>query len=197
MDKIQQGSKHKLPIDKPYKITYIGRLNYVKGVDYLIRAVSIVKEKYPISVSIVGDGPDRNNLETLSKDIGVSDVVTFEGRHSNVIPFLEKTSVFVYPSIWNEVFGISLVEAMAFGIPCVSNRVGGIPEILDDGKNGFLTKEKSDEALAEAICSVLEILEQNEKVEDISICAKENANSFSIINTCDRLKEEYSKLIYA
>ncbi len=195
MDKLECGTNHSTPLDEPYKITYVGRLHYVKGVDYLIRAISLIKDKYKISVSIVGDGPEKNRLEKLAKEQGVDDIVTFEGRHSNIIPFLKKTSVFVYPSVWHEVFGISLVEAMAFGIPCIANNVGGIPEVMRSGEYGFLTKETSDKALADALCSVLSILENKDKVIELSESIKKNAEKFSIINTCNRLKEEYSKLL--
>lgn len=194
-DKLLRGKDNVVPRTKPYRITYIGRLVYVKGLEYLIRAIAKIRNDYPISVAIVGDGPERENLEKLSNDVGVSDLVSFEGRHPNVIPFLEKTSVFVYPSIWKEVFGISLVEAMAFGIPCVASNVGGIPEVVKDGVTGFLTREASDEALAEALRHALDILDDEKMVEKISLDAKENAAFFSITNTCKRLKEEYSKLV--
>ncbi len=195
LDKVELGKDHYIPVDKPYRITYIGRLNYVKGVDYLIRAIGIIRDKYPVKLSIVGDGPERNNLEKIVYDYGLNDIVYFEGRHSDVIPFLKNTSVFVYPSIWNEVFGISLVEAMAFGIPCIANRVGGIPEIIKDGENGFLTSEKSDAALAEAMCTVLDKLARTDSVDSITHNAKRTAEYFSIKNTCNRLKEEYSELL--
>ncbi|SEA02089.1 Glycosyltransferase involved in cell wall bisynthesis [Pseudobutyrivibrio sp. ACV-2] len=196
MDKLECGKEHSIPTDKPYKITYIGRLNYVKGIDYLVRAVGLIKDKFPISVSLVGDGPERKNLEELVNHLGLGDIIKFEGRYPDVIPFLKETSIFVYPSVWKEVFGISLVEAMSFGIPCIANRVGGIPEILKDGENGFLTNKISDEALAEAISFTLGILSDKEKVENMSANAKKTASIFSIKNTCTRLKEEYSKLMY-
>ncbi|WP_022767910.1 glycosyltransferase family 4 protein [Butyrivibrio sp. NC2007] len=194
-DKLLRGRDNVVPVTKPYKITYIGRLKNVKGVDYLIRAIARIKNDYPISVSIVGDGPERDNLEELSNDIGVRDIVSFEGRHTDVIPFLENTSVFVYPSVWKEVFGISLVEAMAFGIPCVASDVGGIPEVVHDGKTGFLTSEANDEALAEALRHALDILDDEKLLEKISQDAKKKAADFSITNTCKRLKEEYSGVV--
>ncbi len=194
-DKIARGKKHVVPLTKPYNITYIGRLKYVKGLDYLVRAIAKIKDEYSLSVSIVGDGPERDELEKLANEFGLKNVIRFEGRHSDVIPFLEKASVFVYPSVWKEVFGISLVEAMAFGIPCVASNVGGIPEVVQDRKTGFLTKAISDDALAEALRHALDILNNEKIVEKISLDAKERAAYFSITNTCNKLKEEYSKLV--
>lgn len=194
VDKINAGRNWK-PLKKDiYNIVYVGRLDCCKGVDLLLKAINTVKEKYPIKVSIVGDGPEKESLKKLSKQLEISDITTFYGQQKEVIPFLKAASIFVYPSICQEVFGISIVEAMAFGIPCISNAVGGIPEIIENGKSGFLCETISSENLAEKLDRVLYLI-QNSNIDSIAIQAKKRAEDFSIEKTVENLYKEYNKLI--
>ena len=123
----------------------------------------------------------EKNLEELSKDLGIGSITTFYGQQKDVIPFLKQADIFVYPSVCQEVFGISIVEAMAFGIPCISNNIGGIPEIIENEKSGF-------------ICESTKRIKNN-KIINISEKAKERAAQYSIKNTVDNLNIEYNTLM--
>lgn len=194
VDKLNEGRKWK-PLKKDtYNIVYIGRLERVKGVDLLLKAANQVKEKYPIKVSVVGDGTEKETLKKLSEQLEMSDITTFYGQQKDVIPFLKEASIFVYPSIWQEVFGISIVEAMAFGVPCISNVVGGIPEIIENGKSGFLCEAISSENLAKKLDMVIHMI-QNGDIDNIATQAKKRAAEFSIVKTVDNLYKEYNNLI--
>lgn len=194
LDKIEAGKAAKVNRDKPYNLTYIGRLSHVKGVDLLIRAAARIRDEYPVKVSIIGDGGDRSRLESITSELGMNDIVTFYGRKTDVKPYLKNASIFVYPSTWQEVFGISLVEGMAYGRPCVANRVGGIPEIIEDGVSGYLTRDLSEEALADTLKKVIQDIEMG-KIDIISKNAKDRANKFSIKSTVKQLKSEYEKIL--
>lgn len=193
-DKLFAGKDSIPNIQKPYNLLYVGRLIAAKGVDLLIKAASSLSKEYPISVSIVGDGPVREKLEELTKELNLTDIVTFYGRQVNVIPFYQQANIFIYPSTWQEVFGISLVEGMSFGLPCVANRVGGIPEIIEDGKSGFLTEETSVNGVVKALLRVIECIENGE-IETLSIQAKQRADQFTIGKTVDNLKSIYQELL--
>jgi glycosyltransferase involved in cell wall biosynthesis len=106
-----------------------------------------------------------------------------------VTKFLNKSDIFAYPSVCQEVFGISIVEAIAHGLPCVANNVGGIPEIIEDGKSGFLTTESTAKGIAEAIRRVIRLYEDG-GIEDISRNAKARAQEFSVQRTCDLMEGE-------
>jgi glycosyltransferase involved in cell wall biosynthesis len=175
--------------DGTFRITYIGRLVKVKGVDLLIQAVAKNAEERSVVLDVVGDGEERMNLEKLAEKLGLAEKVQFHGRQSDVTKFLKKSDIFVYPSVWQEVFGISIVEAMAHGLPCIANNVGGIPEIIEDGKNGFLTKEPTASGLAEAIRRVTALYE-NGGIEEVSRNAKARAQEFSVQRTCDLMEGE-------
>lgn len=194
MDKVKAGKNCVVNKPKEYNITYMGRLVSVKGVDLLIDAVAKLGEKYPIRLSIIGEGNMQEELQQQVSMLGIKSKVTFYGKRTDVIPFLEKTDIFVYPSVWQEVFGIAVVEAMAFGKMCISNCVGGLPEIIDDGVNGFLTKETSSDGIAQAIERAIQSY-QDGSFYTISQEAKKNAEKFSIANTVSKLNQIYNDLL--
>ena len=194
MDKLHAGQEHSYRMSEEIKITYIGRLVYGKGIHLLMKAFAKVHEEYPMSLHIVGDGAMRANLEYGAKVLGIADKVHFYGQQVDIIPYLKEASIFVYPSIVQEVFGMSIVEAMAFGIPCISNNVGGVPEIIDDGKNGFLTEDITVDAIADSPRRVIQLNQEN-GLDVISQEAKETAKRFSIDHTVLEYEKMYNELL--
>lgn len=177
-----------------FQISYIGRLSPVKGIHLLIEAVSILADRYPLCLSIVGEGEAQDALKHQVQALGIASLVTFHGKQMDVLPFLRKTNIFVYPSVWQEVFGISVVEAMAFGKLCITNSVGGLPEIILDGVNGFLTETISAEGVAQRIEDAINSYKDG-SYKAISQEAKRTANIFSIQNTVESLNQVYSSLL--
>lgn len=193
-DFIEKAHENRIINSRPYNITYIGRLERIKGVHMLIKAFASLCQQNDVILSIVGEGTARDELEALVNSLDIGDKVTFYGQQVDVHPFLSKASIFVYPSTCEEVFGISLVEAMAYGLPCIANNVGGIPEIINDGENGFLTKEATEKEIASLIKKVIRMYE-NGKIDIIISNARETAGRFSILNTCRKIEEELNKVI--
>ncbi len=192
VDKLTKGINNYPKRAEPIRILYIGRLASVKGISLLLNAVATVKNNYNVCLTIVGDGPEWEPLHRQTEAIGIEDVVSFAGQQVNVIPYLENADIFVYPSVWEEVFGISIVEAMAFGLICIANHVGGTPEIIQDGVNGFLTADKSPEGIADAISKAINLSKEEES--SIRLAAKKTAEKFSITNTVDNLKETLEEI---
>lgn len=180
---INQGKENMLKRRQPYQLLYIGRLNKIKGVDLLIQAVDILKNEYEIQLNIVGDGPEREVLESLMNKLELENMVHFCGESMEIGKFLSGADVFIYPSTCQEVFGISLVEALSYGVPCVANCIGGIPEIIQDGYNGILTTEVTAKALADAIRKLLKCCEDG-TLEQYSDHAKRTASKYTIKNNC-------------
>lgn len=186
---LKKASENELNMKPPYRVTYIGRLSKEKGVPLLLKAFADLLEEYDAELSIVGDGIERQELAKLAGTLLIADKVTFCGQQTDIHKYLKDTSVFVYPSTCQEVFGISIIEAMAYGIPCIANDVGGIPEIIENNKNGFLTSKPTSEQILFSLKKVIRMFETNE-IDRISQCAKETACRFSIEQTISLMESE-------
>ena len=103
---------------------------------------------------MVGDGPDRPNAEWLAEVRGVAKDVHFVGKLSEMDRLLSVSDVLVLPSEL-ESFGLVALEAMASEVPVVATRVGGVPEVVDEGEDGFLLPVGDTEAMAEAVDRLL------------------------------------------
>lgn len=99
---------------------------------------------------IVGDGSQKQELQSLCERLGVTYNVTFTGHQNDVGRFMEMMDVFVLPSL-NEGMGRVLLDAMALSKPVIATLVGGVPDVVDDGKTGLLVKARDPQALAQAM----------------------------------------------
>ncbi len=132
------------------------RLSYVKGIVYLLKAMCDIRKVYNnISLLIIGDGPQKEELEKLTIVFGLQKHVHFLGEMDKIQPILKLFDIFVLPSL-SEGMPICLLEAMASGCPIVTTNVGGIPEMIENGKNGFLVRPADSKALSNAILYLLE-----------------------------------------
>jgi glycosyltransferase involved in cell wall biosynthesis len=136
-------------------VTWTGRLHPDKGIDVLILAAEKTIESVPNThFLIIGDGMSRQHLEQLTQSRKIGSHVHFIGAKSDVRPGLEAADIFVLPSR-REGFGVSLIEAMAMGLPVIGTNLGGIPEIVFDRVNGLLVRPNDVASLADAICELL------------------------------------------
>jgi glycosyltransferase involved in cell wall biosynthesis len=134
-----------------------GRVQPYKGMQTLLEAAAVLRAEGAgeMEVAIAGDGPYLPELRALADARGVPDV-HFLGRRTDVPALLAGATVAVVPSLWEEAFGLAVVEAMAAGVPVVASRVGGIPELVDDGRTGLLVPPGDARALAAALRLLLE-----------------------------------------
>ncbi|HEX7807690.1 MAG TPA: glycosyltransferase family 4 protein [Thermoanaerobaculia bacterium] len=123
-----------------------------KGIEVLLEAMRRVKDA---TLIIAGDGPMRQAWTDLAQRLGIADRLRWMGYRNDVETLLPEASVFVLPSL-DDAFPTVLLEAMAAGLPVVATRVGGIPEIVDDGITGRLVPPNDPAALANAIESLLD-----------------------------------------
>ncbi|TET83991.1 MAG: glycosyltransferase [Candidatus Nealsonbacteria bacterium] len=138
-------------------VLFVGRLNYYKGLGYLIEAMKDIQAK----LVIIGEGPLKELLKKKIQELGIKDKVIFlpfiteENKLAN---FYKACSVFVLPSIFkSEAFGIVLIEAMACRKPVISTNIGtGTSFVNQDGVTGFVIPPKNSQALAQAIKKILE-----------------------------------------
>lgn len=149
-------------------ILTVGRLVPMKGFDVLIRAVkSLIDEGICPTVRIIGYGPEQDKLARLVADLALGDMVQLLGYQppEAVKQELRRADLFVLPSVWDKDEGQDgvptvLMEAMAMGVPVVSTRLSGIPELVEEGVSGVLCEPGDAAALADAILSVIRIPEE-------------------------------------
>jgi len=147
----------------PFKIGSLGRMVEKKGFDILLRTASILKERnFLFKLVIAGNGPLERQLEELSEQLGVGDVVDFIGPlpHENVPSWLKTLDLFVLPcrkDANGDMDGIPVVlmEAMLSGVPVISTRLSGIPELIEPQKEGLLVEPESPELLASSMVHIL------------------------------------------
>lgn len=181
--------------EKQIHLLYIGRLVEVKGIHILINAVQkLILQGNQVELEVLGDGPERKKCEQLTADLGLEEKVFFRGYQLNKKPYYDTAQIFVYPSIWQEAFGISIVEAQAVGLICVASRVGGIPEIISDGKDGFLFEKGNADDLTNALQNAIEMCESS-KYGEMQKAAHQNAAKFSIQQTVDKLHEICARIV--
>jgi glycosyltransferase involved in cell wall biosynthesis len=131
----------------------IARLHPTKGLGYLIEAAKRIQTNYPnLHLLIIGEGPLRSELETQLKGLNLR--FTLTGYLPDAYQALPVMDLFTLPSI-NEGMGLVLLEAMQAHVPIVATQVGGIPEVIRDGKDGLLVPPKNSEALSNACIQIL------------------------------------------
>lgn len=151
---------------KQYKkgkiILCVGRLVNVKGIMYLIDAMPEILHRQPYTILfIIGLGPEYTSLVKQTKDLHLEDKIFFLGKISqdDMPSYYRSADLFILPSIEvdgiTEALGVVLLEAMACGCPVIGSNVGGIPDIITDGVNGFLVPEQDSGAIAEKIVILL------------------------------------------
>lgn len=147
----------KVPSEK-LRFSIVARITPVKDHQNLLTAFSLLKAKLPEStmplLSVVGDGEQRKGLELYCQQQGLG-TVNFLGARNDVEHILANTDVFVLSSI-AEGIPMTILEAMSAKTPVVSTRVGGIPEVIDDGIDGYLVEKGNSEALANGLLKYIE-----------------------------------------
>lgn len=179
---------------KTYDILFVGRLTKQKSVEILLKAIKILKNKHSgnLKIAIVGDGELKENLNNLTVELGVNREVKFLGVRKDVKELMVSSKIFVLPSRW-EGFGIVIIEAMSNMLPVIATNVGGIPELIENGKDGILVPPENPKALARAINSLLENEELQKKLSQTAY--KKVREKYSIDTYSVRMLDFYKSLV--
>ena len=182
-------------------ILSVGRLVEKKGIEYLLEAFALVAAKVPeVRLEIAGDGPLRPSLEQLTSESGLSARVTFHGSlpHGEVASLMQNASIVCQPSVTasdGDAEGLPTVvlEAAATAKPLVGTLHSGIPEIVADGKTGFLVAERDVGALADRLLSLLRNAELRGKMGEAG--RRRIEEKFDLRKQAKRLEEIYGETI--
>lgn len=156
------------------KLIYVGRLIPEKGVQVTLDALARLPETLSYTLDIAGDGPYRDALEQQARSLGLKQV-RFLGNRPDATRLLAQADIFIHTPLWEEGFGLAIIEAMAAGCICVCSASGAIPEIITDGVDGYLVEKGDPHALADVLERVLTAPDR-----DIPIRAARRAGDFSI-----------------
>ncbi|HWJ22367.1 MAG TPA: N-acetyl-alpha-D-glucosaminyl L-malate synthase BshA [Gemmatimonadaceae bacterium] len=154
-------------------LMHVSNFRPVKRVTDVVRVFARVAREVPSVLVMVGDGPDRVQAEEEAKRLGVDDSVFFLGKIEAVAPLLAAADLFLLPSM-NESFGLSALEALASGVPVVASRVGGIPEVVQDGVTGVLCGIGDVDGMARAS---IELLSDRSRWDTMSAAAAADARA--------------------
>lgn len=171
----------------------VGRLNHQKDYPSMIRAWSSIAIKYPDwKLRIIGEGPDRMNIEKMIDELGLQQSVELAGMSLQVDMELRNASIYAMTSKF-EGFALVLVEAMACRLPIVTfDFIYGARDIVSDGEDGFLVCNRNEEEFAQR----LEQLIVNESLRTtMAQVAEKNAERFSVLRIAHKWQAEFSKLI--
>jgi glycosyltransferase involved in cell wall biosynthesis len=150
MSRAEARAKLGLP-DDAFVAAVVGRLSHEKGQDLALRALAMARARgAEVTFALAGDGPDREMLEGLARELGLGLAVRFLGHQKQVGAVYKASDMLVMPSR-SEAMPNALLEAMTLGLPVVATRVGGVPEVADDGEMAWIVAPESAEALADAV----------------------------------------------
>ncbi len=140
--------------ENAFVVGWVGRMTGVKDTGAVLEIVRATRERGVDAVlCMVGDGPDRGRLEQLAHDLGIARSAFFVGYQEDVAGYYRLFDAFLLPSV-NEGTPVSAIEALASGTPVVATRVGGVPDVVRDGVDGFLVEPGDTEAAAERLAQL-------------------------------------------
>ncbi|MEH2026154.1 glycosyltransferase family 4 protein [Nostoc sp.] len=202
------------------QILFVGRISPEKGIHVLIDAFNKVVSRYPqVQLKLVGSGTalvpwytlDREDQqiqnilsyyqgsyrEQLQKRIASNAVssVFFLGKvpHFELFEYYQQADIFIFPSVWNEAFGMPIIEAMSMGLPVIATRGGAFPELIEDGKTGLLVERGNADALADAMLRLL--LDDNLRIAMGELGNRQAVEKFDWDHQAQKLLHQYQVMM--
>lgn len=176
----------------PDRVICVARLSWEKGLDGLIKAwPAVVKERSGAKLVLVGEGDKRGEIEKMISESALQGSVELTGNlpHGKVLEEISRSEVFICPSL-AEGLGIVFIEGQACGVPVIGTRVGGIPDVIQDGKNGLLIRPKNPEDISAAI---LKFLKDKDLAGRMSAEALETVKKYNWTNIIEEINGLYER----
>lgn len=180
-------------VDNLPVVACIARFSEEKGCEIFLQAIAkVLVAGYHAQFLLVGDGPIRNELIHLTHDLHLNGYILITGWREDIFSIISLADFLVLPS-FSEAIGISILEGLFFGKPTIASRVGGIPEVIEDGRNGLLVPPGDPDRLAQAIIG---LLEKPEYAKQLGLVGKQRVMlSYSTQAMVQQTLETYQILI--
>ncbi len=164
----------------------------VKRVEDTIQVLAAVRAQRPCRLVLIGDGPERSRVERLVRELGLIHDVVFLGKQIELVEVLQTARVFLQPSE-SESFGLAALEAMSCGVPVVGTRVGGVAEVVDHGRSGFLFPIGD---IAGMTAAVVRILDDEALFTTLSARSRQIATTqFALSAMVDKYEATYQRVL--
>jgi glycosyltransferase involved in cell wall biosynthesis len=175
-----------------FVIGFVGRLDRAKGADLLVEAAALLRDREDrYRFYMVGDGPQRAHLESRIRKLGLDQMVVLTGLRENTAALMRAFDIGVVPSR-REAFGIAALELMRMRVPVIASPVGGLPELVRDGRTGILLERSNAETIAQAIRR----LAQDQALrEQLSRSGFEHAGLFDGHRAVEQIVNIYERLM--
>ena len=187
-----QPENQTTPLHEVPSLIHVSNFRPVKRVLDVVKIYEKVRMTSPCNLILIGDGPDRSEIETYCRKLPFWNDIHFLGKQNQVENYLAKSSVFILPSE-TESFGLSALEAMSLGVPVVATAIGGLPELIRDKIDGFLHPLGDIDSMARSVSSLLQ-----DKVlrSQMSVSSKKRAfDSFGEKHVIDAYEAIYQRVL--
>ena len=172
-------------------LVHTSNFRKVKRIDDVVKVFAEVYKKMPAKLLLMGDGPERINIEMLCRELDLYHAVTFLGKQNQVQEILSVCDLFLMPSE-TESFGLAALEAMACELPVISSNAGGIPELNVDGETGFLCDVGDVQSMAS---KAIYLLEDEARLAQFKENAKHRAAMFDINQIVPKYEQYYQEVL--
>ena len=189
----REGKRTELGIKESTKVIgTVGHLSKPKGIEFLLKAASLVLKEFQDTVFvIVGRGKLEHELKRFTKELCIEDNVIFTGFRKDAVEIMSIFDIFVLPSLW-EGLPVAVLEAMALSKPVVVTAVGGCPELVANGENGYLVEPADCTGLSRAIVNILKDLVLAREMGGNS---RKKVEHFGVDKMVERTEELYEMLV--
>jgi N-acetyl-alpha-D-glucosaminyl L-malate synthase BshA len=172
-------------------IVHMSNFRYLKNVDETVRVFQGIQEKIPARLFLIGDGEAMGSVQRLTNSLGLHDKVEFLGQQESVACILPRTDLFLLNST-HESFGLSVLEAMACGVPAVTTRVGGLPEVVDEGVTGHLCNPGEIDCMVQ---KALHILDTDQHPSYSKAAIERSQQLFNVTHIGEKYLDLYRSLL--
>lgn len=172
-------------------IVHTSNFRKVKRVQDVVQVFNRVRKRVPAKMLLIGDGPERHNIEELCRDLNLCEEVRFLGKQELVEEILSICDLFIMPSE-TESFGLAALEAMACQVPVISSNAGGMPELNVQGVTGFMSNVGDVDDMSE---NAITILKDSENLRRFKANALKRASDFDIMKILPLYEQHYARII--